>query len=219
MKLRNKKTGEIVEAKSFNSGTGSICIYYEEYDGGIGTRECFETLAELNEEWEDAEQNETKRYRLLKDLPTFKAGDEFFADEYGSLWLDQSIDGEPNSSRVMAYHGSTIDKFPNILEEWFEEIKPDEPLIKDEKVRRAVNIWLSVQEQPIVEVAITCNKDSDGFFNYTLYGYIEDARMSNGKAVRNNNLTAINFEFRSSEKIEFDINHDYTIKELCGEQE
>lgn len=101
--------------------------------------------------------------------------------------------------------------------EW--EDAPAEPLIKDEKVRRAVSLWLSVQEQPIVEVAITCNKDNDGFFNYHLYGYIEEARISNGKAVKNKNLTAIGFEFRSLEKMEFDVRRDYTIAELCGEEE
>lgn len=53
MKLRNKKTGEIVEAESCNSATGMIGIYYEDKDGQVGTKDCFETLSELNEEWED----------------------------------------------------------------------------------------------------------------------------------------------------------------------
>ena len=97
--------------------------------------------------------------------------------------------------------------------------KPSEPLIKDEKIRKAVRAWLAIQDQPIVAAAITCNKDSDGFFNYCLYGYIEKARISNGKPVVNNNLTAIDFEFRSLEKMEFERHRDYTIAELCGEEE
>lgn len=96
---------------------------------------------------------------------------------------------------------------------------PAEPLIKDERVRKAVRAWLAVQGQPIVAVAITRNKDSDGFFNYCLYGYIERARLSNGKPVVNKNLTAIDFEFRSLEKYEFERHRDYTIAELCGEEE
>lgn len=53
MKLRNKKTGEIVEAESCNSTTGMIGLYYVDKDDKVGTKDCFETLAELNEEWED----------------------------------------------------------------------------------------------------------------------------------------------------------------------
>lgn len=58
-----------------------------------------------------------KRYKLLKDLPTFKAGDLFYISEYGALVY---VDG---GYGVMAYAQSTLDRFPNILKEWFEEIK------------------------------------------------------------------------------------------------
>lgn len=58
-----------------------------------------------------------KRYKLLKDLPTFKAGDLFYISEYGALVYDDGGFG------VMAYAQSTLEKFPNILTEWFEEIK------------------------------------------------------------------------------------------------
>ena len=58
-----------------------------------------------------------KRYKLLKDLPTFKSGDLFYISEYGALVYDDGGFG------VMAYAQSTLEKFPNILTEWFEEIK------------------------------------------------------------------------------------------------
>lgn len=58
-----------------------------------------------------------KRYKLLKDLPTFKAGDLFYTSEYGALVYDDGGFG------IMAYAQSTLEKFPNILTEWFEEIK------------------------------------------------------------------------------------------------
>lgn len=58
-----------------------------------------------------------KRYKLLKDLPTFKAGDLFYISEYGALVYDDGDGG------VMAYARQTLDMFPNILTEWFEEIQ------------------------------------------------------------------------------------------------
>lgn len=58
-----------------------------------------------------------KRYKLLKDLPTFKAGDLFYISEYGALVYNDGGFG------IMAYAQSTLEKFPNILTEWFEEIK------------------------------------------------------------------------------------------------
>lgn len=53
MKLKNKKTGEIIEVESCNNASGCISIYYEEKDGQIGTKDCYTSLAELNAEWED----------------------------------------------------------------------------------------------------------------------------------------------------------------------
>lgn len=60
-----------------------------------------------------------KRYKLLKDLPTFKAGDLFYISEYGALVYDNGYGG------VMAYAQSTLEKFPEILTEWFEEIQEE----------------------------------------------------------------------------------------------
>lgn len=56
-----------------------------------------------------------KKYRLVKDLPTFKAGDMFYLNEAGSLIHE--------SDGVVAYNWTTIDNFPNILTDWFEEIE------------------------------------------------------------------------------------------------
>ena len=65
-----------------------------------------------------------KRYKLLKDLPTFKAGQLAYISEQGSL-----IAGNPDKPEItdagvqlMMYHKTTLKKFPNILTEWFEEI-------------------------------------------------------------------------------------------------
>ena len=55
-----------------------------------------------------------KRYKLKKDLPTFKEGEIFYLSDAGNLIRE--------SDNVPAYSWSTIDKFPNILTDWFEEI-------------------------------------------------------------------------------------------------
>lgn len=56
-----------------------------------------------------------KRYELKKNLPTSKAGEIFYLSDMGNLIRE--------SDNVLAYNWSTIDKFPNILTDWFEEIK------------------------------------------------------------------------------------------------
>lgn len=55
-----------------------------------------------------------KRYKLLKDLPTFKAGEIFYVKDKGNL--------ARVSDDVSMYSKKTMDNFPNILTDWFEEI-------------------------------------------------------------------------------------------------
>nr|DAQ65792.1 MAG TPA: hypothetical protein [Caudoviricetes sp.] len=66
-----------------------------------------------------------KCYKLLKDLPTFKAGQLAYTSELGNL-----IAGTPEKPKttndgrtLMIYHKTTLNKFPEILTEWFEEIE------------------------------------------------------------------------------------------------
>lgn len=59
-----------------------------------------------------------KRYRLLKDLPTFNKGDTFRLDE-DSGCLVREKDG------VVAYAPYTLEKFNILDSEWFEEIPED----------------------------------------------------------------------------------------------
>ena len=80
-----------------------------------------------------------------------------------------------------------------LLEEW-EDYKPAEPLIKDEKIRKAVRAWAEAQE--LTEVYLASN-------GYEIYGGIDD--------------WVIQFE---GEPFPFaDKNKIYTIAELCGEEE
>ena len=59
-----------------------------------------------------------KRYKLLKNLPTFNKGDIFRLTKNGSL--------ERESDRTIAYMASTLEKFNILDSEWFEGIPEQE---------------------------------------------------------------------------------------------
>ena len=130
----------------------------------------------------------TKRYKLKRDLPTFKAGDIFYLSSMGNLFHE--------SEGVVAYSWSTIDKFPNILTDWFEEIKPAEPLIKDEKIRKAVRAWAEA------------NEISQAQFDRYISGF-------SASDDEHNILSMISFDGFVFMFVDGKI---YTIDELCGEE-
>lgn len=190
MKLRNKKTGEIK-----NTWKNNICLTLNDCE------KIYKSLAELNEEWEDYKPKTNSRFRLVKDLPTFKAG-EIFEIFDGNLYKINESDGDDTEYEVMAYHASTLKRFPNILEDWFEPIEENkaEPLIKDEKIRKAVRAWADViQEKKHILVI----KQSG----------LGRAEFSNGSV----------FWIRLPLSVEtMDALEDrtyYSIDELCGEEE
>ena len=185
MKLRNKKTGEVVK------------IDLPIIDGD-GWKISADSLAELNEDWEDYEPKEEKpkRYRLKKDLPTFKAGDVFELTPQGSLV--QITDGRVG---VCAYARQTLEKFPNILEDWFEPIEPPEPLIKDEKIRKAVRAWAEAE-----------NCTSEMNLYYTLNRQEKYITFHNPQT--GSELQLYDFDSPVFQEI-----REYTIDELCGEEE
>lgn len=69
-----------------------------------------------------------KRYKLVKDLPTFSAGEEFYLDRNGDLVYEERLPENLKClpHRIVAYSKSTLEKFPNILKDWFEEL-PERP--------------------------------------------------------------------------------------------
>lgn len=68
MRLKNKKTGEVFE--SFKRGPIDLYFYPNEHKGGDDIeRETYQSLAELNDEWEDYVQKEP----LIKDEKVRKA--------------------------------------------------------------------------------------------------------------------------------------------------
>ena len=56
-----------------------------------------------------------KRYKLKRDIPAFKAGEVFYISDAGNLFRE--------SDNVPVYGWTIIDKNPNILTDWFEEVK------------------------------------------------------------------------------------------------
>ena len=56
-----------------------------------------------------------KRYKLKRDIPAFKAGEVFYLSDAGNLFRE--------SDNMPVYGWTIIDKNPNILTDWFEEIK------------------------------------------------------------------------------------------------
>lgn len=57
-----------------------------------------------------------KRYKLKKDLPAFKAGTECYIEEAGHMVPCRGIS-------YTIVHKDQLEKNPNILDDWFEEIK------------------------------------------------------------------------------------------------
>lgn len=66
-----------------------------------------------------------KQYKLLKDLPTFKVGQLAYVSSLGNLMAGTPEEPETADTglNLMMYHRGTLEKFPNILTEWFEEVQ------------------------------------------------------------------------------------------------
>ena len=128
MKLKNKKTGEVVEA--YKEGPIDLYFYLNKYEGENKVdRKTYQSLSELNDEWED--------------------------------------------------------------------YKPAEPLIKDEKIRKAVRAWAEANG-----VGVVLYKED----NYRFYA--DDTEIG----------SMIEFE-DMPEYIDLGDERHYTIAELCGEEE
>jgi len=101
-----------------------------------------------------------------------------------------SIDFHDGNPKAFYYNSLT-----ELNEEW-EDYTPVEPLIKDEKIRKAVRAWAEACGAEQVKYAIACNQYYDvrgtGFSIKFLYKPVE-VWMEDGKI--------------------------YTITELCGEEE
>ena len=101
-----------------------------------------------------------KRYKLKKDLPTFKAGDKFYLDSNNDLRL--------KGSDIMAYNHKTLEKFPNILTDWFEEILEYERRRADAVIG---DIYHYIDDYGDIEYAYDRNDSGDNYrYNTGNYG-------------------------------------------------
>ena len=131
-----------------------------------------------------------KRYKLKKDTPAFKAGTECYIEEAGHMVPCRGIS-------YTIVHKDQLEQNPNILDDWFEEIKPAEPLIKDEKIRKAVRAWADVVGEE--KFIVSYNMEHHDCCIYT--GNLSDT-------------STIDFGIDLNLK-----EGSYTIDELCGEKE
>ena len=129
-----------------------------------------------------------KRYKLKKDTPAFKAGTECYIEEAGHMVPCRGIS-------YTIVHKDQLEKNPNILTDWFEEVK--EPLIKDEKIRTAVRAWAEA------------NEISQAQFDRYTSGF---SASDDG----HNLLSMISFDGFVFNCVD---GKYYTIEELCGEEE
>ena len=105
MKLRNKKTGEVVEA--FEGGPIDLYFYPNKYEGGNEfDRKTYQSLSELNDEWEDYVPKEPlikdekirKAVRAWAEANVINSGHyhntdiKFNATEHRLQWIQTSIE-------------------------------------------------------------------------------------------------------------------------------
>ena len=97
------------------------------------------------------------------------------------------------------------------LNEKWEDYEPVEPIF-DERIRRGIRAWWDMQDNPFKSACVMLiseNKDLDGFYHWTIFGYIR-----NGEEKMSTKL-----EFRTKKLYSYKPHHDYSKEELCGEEE
>ena len=98
-------------------------------------------------------------------------------------------------------------EFPNSLaelnEEW-EDFKPKEPLIKDEKIRKAVRAWADMNDIRFIHMCSRTRKENARIVGQNAVGRTFTMEIAN------------EYEIRICFK---DYKECYTIDELCGEEE
>lgn len=98
----------------------------------------------------------------------------------------------------------TFDNYNSLadfIEEW--EDAPAEPLIKDEKIRKAVRAWAEANGNKVFEVQVSYQSYGDGSWSLRETTSEEDCGLA----------------FIGEIPGELDLGSRYTIDELCGEEE
>jgi hypothetical protein len=77
-----------------------------------------------------------KYYRLKRDLPTFEKGELFYMDDFGSIHRVKDD--------LLAYYHTTVDKFQNMVEDWFEEVPAP---ARDAKTKAAFEAYMTLHPE------------------------------------------------------------------------
>lgn len=93
-----------------------------------------------------------------------------------------------------------VNSLAELNEEW-EDYKPTEPLIKDEKIRKAVRAWAALYDSGVVRAHI--GEDYVSLFKDEVNGY----------------SSSVGIDLSPDVFVELIDTHYYTIAELCGEEE
>ena len=130
----------------------------------------------------------------LRNKKTGKIGD-LIGTERSCPYITIGVDFHDGNPRAFDYTS-----LAGLNEEW-EDYKPVEPLIKDEKVRKAVRAWAEADEVTRVRV-------------YAIGGGEYSELYAQDKGVTDSRI-------RMSIKTQYSIDwgDEYTIEELCGEEE
>jgi hypothetical protein len=198
MKLRNKKTGE------------EIILIDHTFDN-------YNSLAEVMKEWEDYKPSEPlikdknhperaekaqKTLKMWADANGFKRV-SYRADSYVSVFYNEFNPVECATTIEFGWIMEGLKQGIYDITELCgeeEDYKPSEPLIKDEKIRKAVRAWAEASSIDTTEIKV-----SKGIVYTAIIGWKDCRRLS------------MDFESYMLEKLED--GKTYTITELCGEEE
>lgn len=125
----------------------------------------------------------------------------------GKITIGVEVDADPKYPKCNFSDYESLEEF---CENW-EDYEPVEPIF-DEKIRRGIRAWWDMQDNPFKSACVLLiseNKDLDGFYHWTIFGYIR-----NGEEKMSTKL-----EFRTKKLYAYKPHHDYTKEELCGEEE
>lgn len=104
------------------------------------------------------------KYKLVRNLPTFKAGDVFeLKDGNLCLYYTKSPNNHWKKS-VIAYHKRTLDRFPSILKDWFEPTKEAKTVWS---LKNGDEYWFidafATNDNDTVDFAYWMNDEADNF--------------------------------------------------------
>ena len=109
-------------------------------------------------------------YKLKSDLPTFKAGDVFKINWSGHLEYVKGAQEIKEGHELIAYTKMTLDKFPTILTDWFEEM-PDFDTYKKWRAEIGEGYWF-VGDDGKISFANDYNSSAD-LYRWSTGNYFE----------------------------------------------